>query len=88
MSLTKQALEAMFDHLIKQAMRPVRDVLEQTQTNKDEVGEIVLVGGSSRIPMVRKYLEREFEGFDISINNDINPDTAIAKGAVLTRVCK
>ena len=76
------------EHLIEQAMLPVRKVLDDTQTAKGEIGEVVLVGGSSRIPMVRLALEREFAEYDVSINNDIDPDTAIAKGAVLTRVCK
>ena len=90
-SLSAASLEEMIAPLIAQSMRPVREVLSQSDPPimQEDVGEIVLVGGSSRIPAVRRALTAEFANSKSppSINSDINPDTAIAKGAVLTRNC-
>ena len=54
--------------------------IEDSELSKDEINKVVLVGGSSRIPWVRAWLEEEF-GFPPYAN--LNADEAVAKGATI-----
>ena len=56
-------------------------MLEESQVTKDKVDEIVLVGGSTRIPKIQKMLTEFFDGK--SLNKDVNPNEAIALGAAV-----
>ena len=62
-------------------MEPVKKVLEDGDLAKDEIDEIVLVGGSTRIPKVQKLLSEFFNGKEL--NKSINPDEAVAYGAAV-----
>ena len=59
--------------------KPINDVLSEAHLSKDEIDEIVLVGGSSRIPKVRSMVQQFFNGKQLC--QSINPDEAVAKGA-------
>jgi len=62
-------------------MEPVRRVLEDSKVSKDEVHDVVLVGGSTRIPKIRSMLSTFFNGKELS--QEINPDEAVAFGAAV-----
>ncbi len=65
--------------LFQRAMEPVRRILETLDLDVDDIDEAVLVGGSSRIPLVRSEL-KQFLKLK-SLNVDIDPDITVAYGA-------
>ncbi|KAJ7874726.1 heat shock protein 70 [Mycena olivaceomarginata] len=79
-TLTRAKFEELNMDLFRQTMKPVERVLKDANVKKEEVDEIVLVGGSTRIPKVQELL-REYFGKDLS--KGINPDEAVAYGAAV-----
>jgi len=67
--------------LFKKTLAPVQKVLEDAELSKNEVDEIVLVGGSTRIPKVQQLLKDFFDGKEPS--RGVNPDEAVAYGAAV-----
>jgi len=67
--------------LFKKTLAPVQKVLEDSDMSKSEVDEIVLVGGSTRIPKVQTLLKEFFDGKEPS--RGVNPDEAVAYGAAV-----
>jgi heat shock protein 5 len=67
--------------LFKKTLGPVQKVLEDADMSKSEVDEIVLVGGSTRIPKVQTLLKDFFDGKEPS--RGVNPDEAVAFGAAV-----
>lgn len=63
------------------AMIPVRDVLKSAKIEKDDIDEVILIGGSTRIPKIQELLKEEFPGK--KLNNELNPDEAVAIGAAI-----
>lgn len=80
LKLTRAKLENICSVFFKKIMKPVDDVLKIAKTNKDRIDDIVLVGGTTRIPKVQKLLE---EYFGKKPNSKINPDECVAYGATL-----
>ncbi|KAL1524209.1 hypothetical protein AB1Y20_019117 [Prymnesium parvum] len=80
-TLTRAKLEELCSDLFRQTLVPVERVLEDAGINKEDVDEIVLVGGSTRIPKVQQLLKRFFGGK--APNLSINPDEAVAYGAAV-----
>ena len=78
-SLTRARFEELNQDLFKKTLGPVKKVMEDAGLKKNEVDELVLVGGSTRIPKVRTLLEDYFNGK--KPNTGINPDEAVAYGA-------
>lgn len=62
-------------------MKPVEDVLRDSKMSKSDVNEIVLVGGSTRIPKIQELIKAFFNGKEP--NRTINPDEAVAYGAAV-----
>ncbi|TFK44512.1 heat shock protein 70 [Crucibulum laeve] len=79
-SLTRAKFEELNIDLFKKTMKPVEQVLRDANISKDEVDEIVLVGGSTRIPKVQQMLK---EYFGKEPSKGINPDEAVAYGAAV-----
>ena len=79
--LTRAKFESLCDSLFRKCMDPVASVLRDSKISKDKVHEIVLVGGSSRIPRVQQLLKEFFNGKEL--NQSINPDEAVAYGAAV-----
>ena len=67
--------------LFRSTIRPVERVLEDSKMDKGSINEVVLVGGSSRIPKVIQLLQEFFNGKEP--NKSINPDEAVAEGAAV-----
>ncbi|CAH8461157.1 unnamed protein product [Schistosoma turkestanicum] len=79
-TLTRAVFEKLNMDLFLQTLEPVRKVLEDASMKKSEIHEIILVGGSTRIPMVQKLLH---DFFDKEPNRGVNPDEAVAYGAAV-----
>tara|TARA_B100000683_G_scaffold37420_1_gene32707 strand:+ start:978 stop:2945 length:1968 start_codon:yes stop_codon:yes gene_type:complete len=80
-TLTRARFEELNQDLFKKTLGPVKKVLEDAGLKKSEVDELVLVGGSTRIPKVRSLLQDYFNGK--KPNTGINPDEAVAYGAAV-----
>jgi heat shock protein 5 len=80
-TLTRAKFEDLNLELFKKTMKPVSRVLEDAKLKKSEIKEIVLVGGSTRIPKVQELLADFFDGKQP--NKGINPDEAVAYGAAV-----
>ena len=79
--LTRAKFEDMCGPLFRKCMEPVNKVLQDAKMSKSQVNEIVLVGGSTRIPKVQELLSEFFNGKKLCQN--INPDEAVAYGAAV-----
>ncbi|KAK3174342.1 hypothetical protein OEA41_001586 [Lepraria neglecta] len=80
-TLTRAKFEELNMDLFKRTLKPVEQVLKDAKVKKNEINDIVLVGGSTRIPKVQSMLEEFFNGKKVSKN--INPDEAVAFGAAV-----
>jgi len=80
-TLTRAKFEELNMDLFRSTMKPVQKVIEDSDLSKSEVDEIVLVGGSTRIPKVQQLVKEFFGGKEPS--RGINPDEAVAYGAAV-----
>jgi len=80
-SLTRAKFEELCMNLFKGTLEPVEKVLKDSKIPKADVDDIVLVGGSTRIPKVQQLLVDFFNGKELCKN--INPDEAVAYGAAV-----
>ncbi|KAA8910040.1 heat shock protein 70 family [Sphaerosporella brunnea] len=80
-TLTRAKFEELNMDLFKKTLKPVEQVLKDAKVKKEDVDDIVLVGGSTRIPKVQQLLEEYFKGKKAS--KGINPDEAVAYGAAV-----
>jgi len=80
-TLTRAKFEELHMDLFRSTMVPVKKVIEDGDMEKDEIDEIVLVGGSTRIPKVQQLVKEYFGGKEPS--RGINPDEAVAYGAAV-----
>jgi L1 cell adhesion molecule like protein len=80
-TITRARFEEINADLFRSTLNPVEQVLRDARMDKGQVHEVVLVGGSSRIPKVQKLLQDFFNGKEL--NKSINPDEAVAYGAAV-----
>lgn len=80
-TLTRAKFEELNQDLFRSCLEPVDKVLRDAKLDKSRVDEIVLVGGSTRIPKVQQLLQQYFNGKEL--NKSINPDEAVAYGAAV-----
>jgi len=80
-TLTRARFEELCSDLFKNTLGPVKQVLDDSGLKKNQVDEIVLVGGSTRIPKVQSLIRDFFNGKEP--NRGINPDEAVAYGAAV-----
>jgi heat shock protein 5 len=80
-TLTRAKFEELNNDLFKKTLKPVESVLADAKLKKHEIHEIVLVGGSTRIPKVQQLLKDFFNGKEP--NRGVNPDEAVAYGAAV-----
>ncbi|KAH8704969.1 putative Hsp70 chaperone BiP/Kar2 [Talaromyces proteolyticus] len=80
-TLTRAKFEELNMDLFKRTLKPVEQVLKDAKVKKSDINDIVLVGGSTRIPKVQSLLEEFFNGKKAS--KGINPDEAVAFGAAV-----
>ena len=80
-TITRARFEELCGDLFKKTIQPVQQVLDDSGFKKSEIDEIVLVGGSTRIPKVQQLIKEFFNGKEP--NRGINPDEAVAYGAAV-----
>ncbi|KAJ4751371.1 heat shock protein 70 [Rhynchospora pubera] len=80
-SLTRARFEELNNDLFRQTMGPVKQAMEDAGLQKNQIDEIVLVGGSTRIPKIQQLLKDFFDGKEPS--KGVNPDEAVAYGAAV-----
>jgi len=80
-SISRARFEELCSDLFKGTLEPVEKALRDAKMDKSSIDDIVLVGGSTRIPKVQKLLSDFFNGKDL--NKSINPDEAVAYGAAV-----
>ncbi|KAJ1605283.1 heat shock protein Hsp70 [Cryptosporidium canis] len=80
-TLTRAKFDELNADLFRKTIEPVKKVLEDAGIKKSEVDEIVLVGGSTRIPKIQALIKEFFDGKEP--NRGINPDEAVAYGAAV-----
>jgi len=80
-SITRARFEELCSDLFKGTLEPVEKALRDSKLDKSSIHEIVMVGGSTRIPKVQKLLQDFFNGKEL--NKTINPDEAVAYGAAV-----
>jgi len=78
--LTREAFEAMVEPLVKRTLRACRRTLEDAELRPRELDGVVLVGGSTRVPLVRRGVEATFGKAPLA---DIDPDRVVALGAAI-----
>jgi len=80
-NITRARFEELCVDLFKATMKPVEDALRDSKISKGDIHDVVLVGGSTRIPKVKKLLQDFFNGKELC--NSVNPDEAVAFGAAI-----
>ena len=79
--ITRAKFEELCNDLFRSCLEPVEKALQDAKLDKSKIHEVVLVGGSTRIPKVQQLLEDFFNGK--KLNKTINPDEAVAYGAAI-----
>lgn len=79
--LTRAKFENLCADLFNKTMAPVDSVLKESKLSKSQIDEVVLVGGSTRIPKIQEKLKDYFNGKEL--NKSINPDECVAVGAAI-----
>ena len=80
-TITRSRFEELNQDLFRGTLEPVQKALRDAKLDKSEIHDIVLVGGSTCIPMIQKLLQDFFNGKEL--NRSINPDEAVAYGAAV-----
>ena len=78
--LTRAKFESLIEDLVDKTIKIAADVLKDSGLSKDEINEVVLVGGSTRIPLVQRKVK---EFFEKEPNKSVNPDEVVAIGAAI-----
>jgi molecular chaperone DnaK len=80
-NVTRSKFENLIGPLVEKTRKPVLDALKDAKLNPEQVDEVILVGGSTRVPMVAKLVKDLFKGKDP--NRSVNPDEVVAIGAAI-----
>ena len=79
-TLTRSQFEQLTDHLVQATIEPCRRALKNANVSASDISEVILVGGSTRIPAVQKKVE---EFFGKAPSKGVNPDEVVAVGAAI-----
>ena len=78
--ITRSKFESLIEDLVEKTITKIKEVVKDSDLDKSEIKEIVMVGGSTRVPLVQKRV-KEFFGKDL--NKSVNPDEVVAIGAAI-----
>src|SRR5437763_628691 len=81
MTITRSKFEQLITPLVEKCRKPVTDALKDAKLNPEQIDEVVLVGGSTRVPMVGRLVKDLFKGKEP--NRTVNPDEVVAIGAAI-----
>ena len=79
-TLTRSKFEQLCSDLVKRSMEPVKKAIEDAGIDKNEINEVILVGGSTRIPIIQSEVEKFFGK---KPSKGVNPDEVVAVGAAI-----
>ena len=79
--LTRAKFEGMIDDMIKETISHIKTAMKDAGLSKNEINEIIMVGGSTRLPIAQKMVSDEFGGK--TLNRGVNPDEVVAAGAAI-----
>ncbi len=79
-TLSKETFDSLISDLVKKTLRACKRSLKDAQINVDDVLEVVMVGGSTRVPLVRSEVEKYFKKKPLT---SIDPDKVVAIGAAI-----
>ena len=79
--LTRAKFEGMIEKLIKETIDHIETALREADISKGDVKEVIMVGGSTRVPLAQKMVSAEFGGKEL--NKGVNPDEVVAAGAAI-----
>ena len=79
--ITRNKFEELCKDLFLRLIKPLDDILKEQKLNNTDIDEIILVGGSSKIPKVKEIIQNKFQ--NIPINDEISPDEVVAFGACI-----
>jgi heat shock protein 1/8 len=80
-NITRAKFEELCMDLFKNTMEPVNNVLRDAKLDKSKISDVVLVGGSTRVPKVQQLLQEYFNGKELC--KSVNPDEAVSMGAAI-----
>src|SRR5207253_11295806 len=80
-TITRTKFEQLINGLVEKCRQPVIDALKDAQLKPEQIDEVVLVGGSTRVPMVQRLVKDQFKGKEP--NRSVNPDEVVAVGAAI-----
>ncbi len=80
MNLTRAKFEDLVGDLIESTLEPVKKAMKDAKVKKEDIDKVLLVGGSTRIPMVQKLIEKELGK---APSHEVNPDEVVAMGAAI-----
>ncbi len=80
MKLTRAKFESLIEDLVDKTIQKIDEVLKDSGLSKEDIKEIVMVGGSTRIPLVQRKVK---EYFGKELNKSVNPDEVVALGAAI-----
>ena len=80
MKITRAKFESLIDDLVKRSIAPCKTALKDAGLSASEIDDVILVGGSTRVPMVQAAVK---EFFGKEARRDVNPDEAVAMGAAI-----
>lgn len=78
--LTRAKFESMIEDLVQETIDTINRVVKEAELNKSDVQEVVMVGGSTRVPLVQQKVK---EAFSKELNKSVNPDEVVAIGAAI-----
>ncbi len=79
--LTRAKFEGMIEKLVKETIDHIETALNEADISKGEVHQVIMVGGSTRVPLAQKMVSEEFGGKEL--NKGVNPDEVVAAGAAI-----
>jgi molecular chaperone DnaK len=80
-TITRAKFEQLINNLVEKCRKPVLDALKDAKVTPEQINEVVLVGGSTRVPMVQRLVKELFKGKEP--NRSVNPDEVVAVGAAI-----
>ena len=80
MNISRSRFESLIEHLVNRTIGPMKQALKDAKLNVSKIDEVLLVGGSTRVPLVEKTVE---EFFGKAPNKSVNPDEVVALGAAV-----
>ena len=79
--ITRNKFEDLCINLFKRCMVPIENIFRETKINKNQIKDILLTGGSTRIPKIQQMIQEFFDGKEL--NKTINPEESVACGTAI-----